>query len=205
MRAGGRRVGTSRLSKRLNDAAAEERARHPGTPVEVWACDEHRAGLKPVIRRVWAKRGRRPVATAEPRYEWLYLYGFVRPTSGAVEWFLCTTVNTALFSAVLARFAAAVGAGPDKRVILVLDGAGWHASAGLAVPEGVRLEFLPPYSPELQPAEHPWPLTNEAVANRHFAGLAELDAALAARCSALCDQPEVIKAHTRFHRWPEAA
>ena len=169
------------------------------------AFDEHRAGLKPVLRRVWAKRGRRPIAVAEPRYEWLYLYGFVRPMTGALVWFLCNGVNTALFAAVLARFAAEVGAGPNKRVILVLDGAGWHASAGLAVPEGVRLEFLPPYSPELQPAEHLWPLTNEAVANRHFASLGELDAALAERCLVLADQPETIKAHTRFHWWPEAA
>jgi hypothetical protein len=173
--------------------------------VEVWAFDEHRAGLKPVLRRVWAKRGRRPVATAEPRYEWLYLYGFVRPTTGALVWFLGNTVNTALFSAVLARFAAEVGAGPNKRVILVLDGAGWHATERLTLPAGLRLEFLPPYSPELQPAERLWPLTNEAVANRHFAGLADLDAALAERCLALGDQPETVTAHTRFHWWPEAA
>ncbi len=184
---------------------AEERARHPGAAMEAWAFDEHRAGLKPVLRRVWAKRGRRPVAVAEPRYEWLSLDGLVRPTSGAVEWFLCTAVNTALFAAVLARFAAAVGAGPDKRVILVLDGAGWHATERLTLPAGLRLEFLPPYSPELQPAEHLWPLTNEAVADRHFADLAELDAALAARCLALCNRPEAIKAATRFHWWPEAA
>jgi hypothetical protein len=173
--------------------------------VEVWAFDEHRAGLKPVVRRVWAKRGRRPVAVAEPRYERLYLYGFVRPTSGAAERFPCNAVNTALFSAVLARFAAAVGAGPGERVVPVLDGAGWHGGGTLTPPEGLRPEFLPPYSPELQPAEHPWPLTNEALANRHFAGLAELDAALAERGLALGAQPETVKAHTRFHRWPEAA
>jgi transposase len=172
----------------------------------VWAFDEHRAGLKPVLRRVWAKRGRRPVAVVAPRYEWLSLYGFVRPTTGALVWFLGTRVNTALFAAVLARFAAEVGAGPNKRVILVLDRAGWHGAAGgLALPEGVRLELLPPYSPELQPAEHLWPLTNERIANRHFADRAELDAALAARCLALGDQPATVKAHTRFHWWPEAA
>jgi hypothetical protein len=184
---------------------AEERARHPAAAVEVWAFDEHRAGLKPVLRRVGAKRGRRPVAVAEPRYGWLYLYGFVRPTTGAVERFLCDAVNTALFAAALARFAAAVGAGPGERVILVLDGAGWHVGAGLAVAEGLRLEFPPPYSPELRPAERPWPLTNQAIANRRFAGLADLDAALAERCLGPCDRPEVVKAHTCFHWWPEAA
>jgi hypothetical protein len=171
----------------------------------VWAFDEHRAGLKPVIRRVWAKRGQRPVAVSHPRYQWLYLYAFVRPTSGAVEWFACSTVDTALFAAVLARFAAAVGAGPKKRILLVLDGAGWHVSADLVVPEGLRLIFLPPDTPELQPAERLWPLTNEAIANRHFTSLDELDTALAKRCRALADQPDLLKANTLFHWWPTAA
>ena len=186
-----------------------ERARHPGRAVEVRAFDEHRAGLKPVLRRVWAQKGRRPVATAEPRYEGLDLDGFVHPGSGAVEWFPGHRVNTALFAAVLARFAAAVGAGAGKTVLLVLDRAGRHASEHLAVPAGVRLVVQPRYSPELQPAERLWPLAREvareAVANRHSATLADLDRALAARCVALADPPGLIKAHTRFHWWPEAA
>ena len=161
--------------------------------------------MKPIIRRVWAKRGQRPIAVAHPRYKWLYLYAFVHPTSGAAEWFSGSTVDTALFSAVLARFAAAVGVGPHKRVLLVLDGAGWHVSADLVVPEGIRLVFLPPYTPELQPAEHLWPLTNEAIANRHFATIAELGRALATRCRALTAQPDILKASTLFHWWPKAA
>jgi transposase len=158
-----------------------------------------------VLRRVWAKKGRRPVATAEPRYEWLYVYGFVHPASGAVEWFLGNRVNTALFAAVLARFAAGVGAGRDKTVVLVLDNAGWHGGGKLVPPEGVRLVFQPPYSPELQPAERLWPLAREAVANETFATLADLDRALAARCLALAGQPDLVKGHTHFHWWPEAA
>ena len=158
-----------------------------------------------MLRRVWAKQGRRPVATSRPRHEWLYLYGFVQPTTGAVEWFLCNAVNTALFAAVLARFAAAVGAGADKTVILVLDNAGWHGGGQLAPPEGIRLVFLPPYTPELQPAERLWPLAREAIANQNFTSLAELDRALAARCLALGDRPDLGKAHTHFHWWPAAA
>ena len=197
----------ARLSQRLKDAVVEERARPPDTPVAVGAFGEHRArrpqaGAAPGVGH---KRGRRPVAAAGPRCQWLCIYGFVRPTTGAPVWFLGNTVNTALSSAVLARFAAAVGAGPGKRVILGLDGAGWHGGGKLTPPEGVRLVFLPPYTPELQPAEHLWPLTNEAVANRHFANLGALDAALAARCLALADQPETITAHTRFRWWPAAA
>lgn len=171
----------------------------------MWAVDEHRTGLQPVLRRVWAKKGQRPVAPAHPRYQWVSLYGFVHPGSGAVEWFLGTTVNRVLVAAVLERFAAAVGAGKDKCVILVLDGAGWHASPHLKVPEGLRLVFLPPYSPELQPAEHLWPLVDEAIANQTFASLADLDQALARRCLALTEQPNTIQANTTFHWWPKAA
>jgi DDE superfamily endonuclease len=105
----------------------------------------------------------------------------------------------------LAAFAAEEGIGPDRRAVLVLDGAGWHAGAGLAVPEGVDLVFLPPYSPERQPAERPWPLVDEPVANRAFADLTALEEALADRCRGLRADPAIVRAHTRFAWWPDAA
>ena len=56
-------------------------------------------------------------------------------------WFIADGVNTSLFSALLASFAAEVGASPDKRVIFVLDSAGWHVFKDLEVPEGVELTW----------------------------------------------------------------
>jgi hypothetical protein len=56
----------------------------PGvTSVETWAQDEARRGLQPVLRRVWAPRGERPIAWVNPRDEWLWVYGFVHPPTGA--------------------------------------------------------------------------------------------------------------------------
>jgi transposase len=49
----------------------------------------------------------------------------------------------------------------------VLDGAGWHTAPGLAVPDGIRLIYLPPYTPELPPAETLWTQIDDPVANRH--------------------------------------
>ena len=180
------------------------REAEPGRPVEVWAFDEHRLGLKPVLRRQWAPKGQRPIAVGRHRYEWLYLYGFVHPGTGEVVWFICSTVDAELLSAVLAAFAATVGAGEGKLVILVLDNAGWHISGDLVVPKGIELAFLPSYTPELQPAEHLWPLADEAVANKHFATLEDLDVALSERCCTLAAMPEVIKAATHFAWWPAA-
>jgi transposase len=73
------------------------------------------------------------------------------------------------------------------------------------VPPGLHLVPLPPYSPELQPAERLWPLTNEPLANRSSATLAELDAVLGDRCAALAVQPATVRAYTLFHWWPRIA
>ena len=66
------------------------------------------------------------------------------------------------------------------------------------------MEFLPSHSPELQPAERLWPLTNEGVANCFFDDLEGLEEALIERCVALCGQPEIIRSYTHYHWWPEA-
>jgi transposase len=178
---------------------------HPGAEVQLWAQDEARLGLKPVIRRVWAPVGKRPVARFERGYEWTYLYGFARPESGEVYWLILPTVNVELFSMALREFAREVGAGEDKHALLVVDKAGWHTGGEVEVPEGIHLEFLPSGSPELQPAERLWPLTNEAVANRLFAEIEEMEEALVKRCVELVDQAETIRDLTNYHWWPQAA
>jgi hypothetical protein len=166
--------------------------------------DEHRLGLKPVPRRPWSERGTRPRATVHHRYRWLYLYAFVQPGTGRVLWYLMPTVSAATFAQVLVAFAADAGAGPAKEILLVLDGAGWHVAKDLAVPDHLHLARLPPYSPELQPAERLWPLADEAVANRCFDDLTALGDALAPHCLALAKQPEAIRARTLFAWWPRA-
>lgn len=178
------------------------KAAHPDAAVELWAEDEHRLGLLPVVRRVWAPVGTRPTAWVDRRYEWCYVYGFVRPATGQTWWCLLPTVSAEAFGLALAAFARDEGIGPARRAVLVLDRAGWHAAADLAVPDGIDLAFLPPASPELQPAERLWGPLDEPVANRTFADLAELIDVLAARCRTLRGRRRAIKARTRYHWWP---
>lgn len=159
--------------------------------------------MKPILHKVWCFDGQRPLAPVQHRYDWRYLVGFVHPASGRTVFHLATSVSIALFETELAAFAHEVGASPTKQVVLVLDWAGWHTSARLRVPEHVHLLFLPAYSPEVQPAEHLWPLTNTALANRHFATIADLEEAQLARCVALQAQPAIIRSTTCFHWWPQ--
>jgi len=177
-------------------------AAHPAATVTLWGQDEHRLGLLPVVRRVWAPKGQRPTARVRRRYEWLYAYGFVRPRTGQTWWCLLPTVGVEAMNLALAAFARDEGIGPERRAVLAVDNAGWHTSGKLVLPEGVHLAFLPPASPELQPAERLWPLLDEPVANRAFAGIAELEEVLVARCLALEADRRTVKAHTRFPWWP---
>jgi len=175
----------------------------PKAQVELWATDEHRVGLKPSLHKVWCFDGQRPLAPVQHRYDWRYVVGFVHPASGRTVFHLATTVSIVLFEVAREAFARQVGASPTKQIVLVLDRAGWHASPKLHVPEHVHLLFLPPYSPELQPAEHLWPLTNTVLANRHFASIDALEDVQAERCVALQARPDLIRSTTLFHWWPK--
>jgi transposase len=75
--------------------------------------------------------------------------------------------------------------------------------AGLKVPDDLRLVFLPPYSPQLRPAERLWPLVDEAIANRYSDSLADIGHAVAAPCRQL--ERKAIRAHTDFHWWPQTS
>jgi hypothetical protein len=178
---------------------------HPDASIELWAQDEARIGLVPIVRRVWARKGKRPIAQQRRSYEWLYVYGFVRPSTGQVEWLLLPTVDLELFQLALAIFAEATGAGTKKRIVLIIDQAGWHMSRKLKVPEGIHLLPLPAYSPELQPSEKLWPLLHEGVANLDIIDMDTLEDHLMKRCRELCDQPEVVFGHTLFDWWAHAA
>ncbi len=57
-------------------------------------------------------------------------------------------------------------------MVMVLDGASSHKCKELKVPGNIALVFLPPYSPELNPAEQIWnTLRRDYFANRVFDSL----------------------------------
>ncbi len=165
--------------------------------------DEHRIGLHPIVRRLWVEQGEQPVATVNWKREWLWLYGFVQPQTGLTYWWILPYVNTKLFSRVLKDFAKHFDVGQKKRIVLPLDQAGWHTSKQLEIPEGIHLVPLPPYSPELQPAERLWPLVDEPLANQAYETLDEVEELVYQRCRRLLQQQQLIRGLTCYHWWPE--
>jgi transposase len=66
---------------------------------------------------------------------------------------------------------------------------------------GIDLFFLPIHSPELQPAERLWPLTNEARATHSLLNLEELENLLIYRCHKIMEQHRLVQGLTCFHWW----
>ena len=171
---------------------------HSTKQVEVWAEDEARLGLKPITKRTWWIKGRRPVIEQHRRYQWLHVYGFVRPSTGQSEYLLLPFVNTAAMQVALNEFAKYVNPKDDKIIVLLVDRAGWHQTRVLNIPAGIRLFPLPPYTPELQPVERVWPLLRESVANRPIHTLDKLERLLVKRCRYLLENPKMLQQHVGF-------
>ena len=167
--------------------------------MELWCEDEARLGLKPVARRVWALKGTRPRSSGRHRFKSLCVYGFTPPATGRNLCLLLPQANAALMGEALAEFARWADPKDRKVLVALVDRASWHTTAKLAVPADVRLFPLPSCTPELQPAEHLWPLVREALANREFDHLVALAAKVRRRCDWLASHPEVVKGAVGFH------
>ncbi len=75
---------------RLGPLLREVATAFPQARVELWAIDEHRIGLKPILRKIWSLDKERPLASVQHRYDWRYLVGYVHPASGWTIFHLAT-------------------------------------------------------------------------------------------------------------------
>jgi transposase len=120
------------------------------------------------LTRIWAKRGSRPRAPRDQRYDWAYLFGAVCPARGAGAALVLPHANADAMNLHLAEISRHVT--PGAHAVVTLDGAGWHQTGGrLRLPENLSLLKLPPYSPELNPTENIWQfLRQNQLSNRVF-------------------------------------
>jgi transposase len=123
--------------------------------------DEARFGRISDTRYCWCRRPLRPLVKSMVTQEYTYAYGAVSPQDGRFDSLILPHVNTDCMQIFLDEIALRY---PDDNIIMVLDGAGWHKSKDLRLSDNLRLLFLPPYSPELNPQEHIW----DELREKHF-------------------------------------
>ena len=83
--------------------------------------------------------------------------------------------NTDMFEIFLNELS---GQNPDEFKIMFLDNGAFHKAKRLTIPHNIALAFLPPYSPELNPAEQIWKVLKSEMKNKVYANLDALSRCL---------------------------
>lgn len=167
-----------------------------GRAVRLMFQDEGRFGLLGTPRRCWAPYPVRPVVGARLQRQYLYAFSAVSPHDGVMDCLVLPWVNAQMMSLFLAEVAQRHA---QEFIVMVMDQAGWHVAGDLVVPATMRLIYLPPYSPELNPAEHLWEaVREERFANHVFANLDAVEGALTKGLMALESNPARTQSLTGF-------
>ena len=106
--------------------------------------------------------------------------------------------NTDCFQLYLDEFSLQT---PDEFKIIILDNGAFHKAAHLEIPQNIALLFIPPYSPELNPAEKMWRHLKDAIATEVFPTLENLSDRLCKEVRALTNT--VIKSITGYQLYLE--
>lgn len=117
----------------------------------------------------WCEKGIRPSVSCHHIREYRYAYGAVEPLTGESCFLILPYCNSAWMNAFLEHLSKQF---PEDRIVLCCDSAAWHKSTSLIVPDNIRLVFIPPYTPEMNPIEQIWKeLRKMGFKNEIFASL----------------------------------
>lgn len=159
--------------------------------------DEARFGRIAQSKHCWCPKPFRPVCSTMVCQEYTYAYGAVSIMDGKWDSLILPKADTVCMQIFLDEIASRY---LEDRIVMVLDGAGWHRGGDLAVPENIRLLPLPSYSPELNPVENIWEeLREKGFDNKVFASLDALEEQLLHSLKHLEDHPEITRS---IAGWP---
>lgn len=148
-------------------------------------------------RKCWAPAHCRPLVGLALVREFVYTYATVSPGDGCLDYRIAPKMNTDYMNQFLKQVRTTH---PEEFIIMILDGASSHKSKDLKVPEHMVLIKLPPYSPELNPAELVWnQLRKNEFVNRVFDSLDAVLSRLECGLATMAGNKSAVK---RLTCWP---
>jgi transposase len=140
----------------------------------------------------WCFKGLRPTVPCHHIREYRYAYGAVEPQTGESFFLVLPYCNTDCMNVFLQELSKAY---PNDFILLVADGAAWHKSKRLGIPNNIEIFPLPPYTPEMNPIEQIW----KEIRKRGFKNeiFQTLDKVVERLCDAICSiTPKTISSIT---------
>ena len=140
----------------------------------------------------WCRKGLRPSVPCHHIREYRYAYGAVEPQTGQSFFLVMPYCNTDCMNVFLRELAKEY---PDDFLLIVMDGASWHKAKGLQMPDNIKLLYLPPATPEMNPIEQIWAwLRLHGFRNEVFQ---TLDKVVDRLCDTICSlSPQIVKSIT---------
>ena len=123
------------------------------TTVNLYAQDESRFGLKTYIGSCLTAKGVKPIVNYQHAFLNTYLYGCFSPINGDSFVYEIQGTTSELFYKYLIAFS---NYKPKEIKIIIIDNAAFHSLKEYQLPDNIKLIRIPPYSPELNPAEKIW-------------------------------------------------
>ena len=134
--------------------------------------DESRFGLITDIGRRWTVKGVKPVIPYQQKYEYFYLYQATEIKSGEDFSMYISHLDTVCFNEYLKQLSEKF---KKDKIVLIMDNASFHKSKQLKIPKNIKIEYLPPYSPELNPQERRFEDIKKFLKNKIFKTIEELE------------------------------
>jgi transposase len=160
-------------------------------PYELYFADEMRYGLISNFRRSWSRVGERTVIDSQQSFENRYLFSAVSPLTG--DSFHLTSIEGFDSAAAYSFLRELKKKHRDTLTIVVWDNAPCHRPIMHREIEGLIVLFLPPYSPELNPAERFFEELRKATANQIFTTIEAQESAIEAHLNQLADDTAGMK------------
>jgi len=158
--------------------------------------DEGRFGRVNIPRSSWAPRSIRPLVPKQLVRESIYVYAAICPSLGRMSSLILPSANTEMMGLFLENVSNEF---PDNEIIMQVDGAGWHKSGSLKIPQNIHFIMQPAYSPELNPTEHLWDEIREKyLSNKLFGTIEEVMNVICEGINDLNAKPEYLKSMTLF-------
>ena len=149
--------------------------------------DEARFGRINEPKRCWVPGHIRPVVGCQIVREYTYAYGAVSPIDGAMDSLVLPETNTELMVLFLNEVSKRHR---GEYIVMFMDGASWHTTENLNVPNNMRIELLPPYAAELNPTEHLWEEIREKwFGNKVFESMDAVESQLVESLAKLEEDP----------------
>jgi hypothetical protein len=135
---------------KLEDIKKEKYINARYETVNIYFEDESRFGLLTHQKRMLTAKGVKAIAPYQHWFENTYLFGSFSPINGDSFILDMPCCDSNCFQSYLDEFSLEK---PTKFKIIILDNGAFHHAKRLIIPANIALVFLPPYSPELNPAE----------------------------------------------------